>query len=176
MNAQVVHALPGRIRLVVPEMKRNPPLADELCQRLADGAAIDQVSANPLIGSLVLTYTPSRQQHAFCRIRQVFPHLEADALRNGNKASARDRAGGAAVADGVAATFQRLDKTVESWTGGFDLRILVPLLLVLFAAGSLLLAALRRKSVLMPSWYDLIWFAFNTFIILNLPLVRRHEQ
>jgi hypothetical protein len=174
MNVTVVHAMPGRVRLRVACMKQNVELARELQSELANGVAFHQIEANPATGSLLLTFDPAHQQTVWGRLQSTFPDLQASELHNtwipDSDGSAR------AMASDVTRLFERLNKRVERRTGFADLRLLVPLVLVMWAAGSLILAALRRGRIPVPDWYDLIWFAFNLFVILNLPLQSRDEE
>ena len=51
----------------------------------------------------------------------------------------------------------------RSATGGPGLTALVPLALLLLGARGLLAA----EEVAVPRWYDLVWFGFATFLMLN---------
>jgi hypothetical protein len=55
---KVVHAIPGRLRLKISRMKRDPVLAAEVQKRLSSVQAIRQVVTNPLTGSVLLLYDP----------------------------------------------------------------------------------------------------------------------
>ena len=55
-NIQVVHAIPGRIRLKVAQVRKNPVLASEIQTRLATVQGIRQVEVNPLTGSVLMLY------------------------------------------------------------------------------------------------------------------------
>jgi hypothetical protein len=170
MHVRVVHALPGRIRLHISEMKANPTLAADIEQRLTGRPGFDQVLTNPLTGSLLLHFDARRRDSAVAHLTDSLPGFSAQDLEKGLEASKNGEATKALYAGDVSALFRHLDKRIEKRTGVVDLRLLVPVCLALMAAGALILAALRRKSVPLPSWYDLLWFAFNTFIILNLPI------
>ena len=53
-----VHLTPGRMRLKVPELKRNKPLARKLEESLMDLDQVLSVRARPLTGSLVVKFQP----------------------------------------------------------------------------------------------------------------------
>jgi hypothetical protein len=67
------------------------------------------------------------------------------------------------MAERLAAAFGGLNARVRDSTGGVDLKLLLPLTLFLLGLRELLAAG---KGVL-PTWYDLLWFAFGTFFMLN---------
>ena len=49
--------------------------------------------------------------------------------------------------------------------GGLDLTVFLPL--ALFALGMRGRLGSERKKLAVPTWYDLLWFAFGTFLMLN---------
>jgi hypothetical protein len=63
----------------------------------------------------------------------------------------------------VTGFFETLNEQVKSVTGGTGLKLLVPLALVLFGLRGLWVS----DRVPAPRWYDLLWFGFATFLMLN---------
>jgi len=63
----------------------------------------------------------------------------------------------------VTGFFERVNDAVRATTAGLDLKLLVPLVLVLFGVRGLLVA----EEATVPRWYDLLWFGFGTFMMLN---------
>src|SRR2546430_2141226 len=59
--------------------------------------------------------------------------------------------------------FRGMNDQVRSATGGPGLTLLVPLALLLLGVRGFLTA----KEVAAPRWYDLLWFGFATFLMLN---------
>jgi hypothetical protein len=168
MAIKVAHAIPGRIRLRGLDTKNNGRRVEGLREQIATFPSVRRVDVNRTCGSLVVNYEPSAQQSVQASLMSLFPGLSGEQFQSAAKRLADSSTNGAAVAGGITTVFSRLNKTVERATGGFDLRVLVPLALTAFAVLVLILALLRRKKPPAPSWYDLLWFAFNTFIILNL--------
>jgi hypothetical protein len=168
MDIKIVHALPGRIRFRVRELKSDGKRATEIEQQLSGRPGVYRVSSNPATGSVLLQFDPQQQGTVLSVLSDVFPSLDSRDVQKRLEPSGNGASASFLEASQVAGLFERADKKVRSSTGVIDLRLLVPLLLTVFAAGSLILAALRRRAIPIPSWYDLIWFAFNTFIILNL--------
>jgi hypothetical protein len=53
-----LHEVPGRLRIKVPELKRNPRKAHSLPRRLTGFAGVLSASINPTTGSLLVHYDP----------------------------------------------------------------------------------------------------------------------
>jgi len=161
---EVVHAIPGRARVRIDFLKRNPAVARRLSERLANLPGMRRVEANALTGTVLLLYDPddTRWLDEFPEaagtrpldIGDVRPELEAATAPGGN---------GAQPGTQVAAFFGVLNQRISDATGGYDLAILVPALLVLLGLRGLVVG----DNVRTPTWYDLLWFGFGTFVMLN---------
>ncbi len=57
-SASYVHALNGRLRLKIPELKGNPLRALEIENQFNLMTGMQEVSANPVTGSLLFIYDP----------------------------------------------------------------------------------------------------------------------
>jgi hypothetical protein len=79
--------------------------------------------------------------------------------------AARTRAKGSLALEShhVTGFFESLNEQVKSVTGGTGLKLLVPLALVLLGVRGLL----AGQRVPAPRWYDLMWFGFAAFLMLN---------
>jgi len=77
------------------------------------------------------------------------------------RAEANPTTGSLLEAHHVIGFFRGLNEQVRSATGGPGLTVLVPLALLLLGARGLMAA----EQV--PRWYDLVWFGFATFLMLN---------
>lgn len=53
-----VHAVPGRLRIKIPGMRRNVRLAQEVNHRLNSLFGVESTSANTLTGSVIVCYDP----------------------------------------------------------------------------------------------------------------------
>jgi hypothetical protein len=56
-----------------------------------------------------------------------------------------------------------INQQVGKSTGTVDLKLLFPLTLFLLGVRGILAA----EKLTFPAWYDLLWFAFGTFFMLN---------
>ena len=68
-----------------------------------------------------------------------------------------------ACAGGITTAIGALNAGVGKVTGGIDLKLLLPLTLFVFGIRGLLVA----QKVVFPAWYDLLWFSFATYLMLN---------
>lgn len=55
-----VHHVPGRLRVKAPALKRNPRLAAQVCSAAMTLDGVSGAEANPVTGSLIVTYDPLR--------------------------------------------------------------------------------------------------------------------
>jgi hypothetical protein len=55
-----VHALPGRLRVKVAGVKKSPPTAGRVEQALLQEPGVTAVGANPVTGSVLVHFDPSR--------------------------------------------------------------------------------------------------------------------
>jgi hypothetical protein len=185
---QVLHAIPGRIRVKIARLKAHPALANELQQQLARIRVVHQAVVNPLTGSVLVTYDP-RVLESLNSLELGDPHLldslhellaladllgirpqdvDTQALEDWFQAQthAGKPAATSTVAGTVATFFGTLNaKVAQASSGWSDLKALLPLLLFGLGLRSLWLA----EKVPFPAWYDYFWFAFGTFIALHPP-------
>jgi len=168
---EVVHALPGRIRLKIKQLKHDPALPEQIHAHVSRIEWIERVEANPVTGSVLVVFdqdglssfdslvTLSRTLAA------LFPGLHMDMAHVQQLLTAAERTkSDAASASSVSSNGSFLNGYgIDS--AQIDLNSLLPL--GLFALG--LKDLLTSKHMPFPSWYELFWFAFSTYYILNRP-------
>jgi hypothetical protein len=64
-----------------------------------------------------------------------------------------------------------INSEVGRITGGLDLKLLIPMTLLFFGVRSLW----TSKQTSPPAWYDFFWFAFSTFVLLNLRSIENQK-
>jgi Heavy metal associated domain 2 len=71
-SASYVHALNGRLRIKIPELKGNPLRAQEIENQCNLMTGMQQVSANPVTGSLLFIYDPHllKQEEIFAALKE----------------------------------------------------------------------------------------------------------
>jgi hypothetical protein len=169
IGVRLAHASPGRIRLKVEDIKNDPHRAREIEVRLRTVSGIRSAQANPITGSLLLTYDePALESMELpFAVAQVLGislnDLDPEDLRrlmshqgNGNKFTA------SSVTENLESTVKDMNAAVRR-TVGADLNLLLPLALALLGLRSLLVS----EKTLLPSWHDYLWFSFSTYFILN---------
>jgi len=164
MHLQVIHVLPGRLRLKVPALKADPIRARAVQERIAPQAGIRKVEVNPATGSVLVFYDESAGLAPLGSLQELFPSLSLTELQDRLTACARAPTPRADAAEDMAELFRRANAQVARITNGLDLRVLVPLALIALA-----LLQLRSGKTAWPSWYDFLWFAFSSFLLLNRP-------
>jgi hypothetical protein len=165
---QVIHAIPGRVRVKISRLKENPALGREIRERLSAVQGIQRVEVNPITGSVLILYdrtgfesADSLLSLATC-LSPLFPDLEFSELEDW-LTSVNGDGNATPLAERLVTLFGSLNTKVGETTGGIDLKLLLPLTLFLLGMRGVLVAG---KGVV-PTWYDLLWFAFGTFFMLN---------
>ena len=165
---QVVHALPGRVRLKVAKVKGNPELARNAQEKLAAVPGIQQVEANPVTGSVLVLFDLASVAAETIEplgevLAEFFPEIEALSLISGLASMAANPGADANPGGSLIAGVQGLNAEVGRITGGLDLKLLVPLALLFFGVRGLLAA----EKTTFPAWHDYFWFAFSSLVMLN---------
>jgi hypothetical protein len=166
---KVVHAIPGRMRLKVADVREHPTLAGELQQRLVSLPGVRQVEVNPRTGSVLILYeatafaSAEAMQELAKPLAELFPGLEIDELQS-RLSSANGSGSAPVVTQGIASFFAGLNRNIDAATGStVDLRILLPVGLFILGLRSLLITDTRP----LPTWYDFFWFALGTYFMLH---------
>jgi hypothetical protein len=165
---KVVHAIPGRVRVKVSRLKEDPAFVREIQERLSVVRGIQQVEVNPVTGSVLVLYdrttleSPDSLLSLAAWLSSIFPDLEFGELESW-LTSANGNGTATPLAEHLTSFLGGLNAKVGETTGGVDLKLLLPLSLVLLGVRGMLVAG---KGVF-PAWYDLFWFAFGTFLMLN---------
>jgi hypothetical protein len=165
---RVVHAIPGRVRVKIAGLKENPALVRDVQGHLSAVQGIQRVEVNPITGSVLILYDrtafeplDSLLSLAAC-LSPLFPDLDFNRLEDWLTSENAD-GNALSLAERLASFFGGLNAKVSETTGGVDLKFLLPLALFLLGVRAV---SVSGKGVL-PTWYDLLWFAFGTFFMLN---------
>jgi hypothetical protein len=180
---QIVHCLPGRVRVKLPRLKGNASLAGEVERTLTALQGIYHVETSTTTGSVLVLYEPyllaSLDLEAVGSLMKLantlglsFEDGDMDVLQhwlhtvtNGTRAETPT-----ALGNNITAFFDNVHAGVIQRTGGWgERRTLVPLTLAFLGLRSLLVT----DTLPFPTWYDYLWFAFSTFAILNAPRATR---
>lgn len=170
-DIRVVHRMPGRIRFRSERLKANTGFAREIEETLSPIAGIQAVEASPVTGSVLVLYDLERltSLDSLLALQQNFPRLFPDvdlaqlhAILDspGNESSSEATI---PPSDSNTAKLRQNTTGVSPVGAGFDLKTLVPLALVFLGVRGLVVA----EEVAFPAWYDLLWFGFGSYMMLN---------
>lgn len=169
MGMRVIHTSPGRMRLKVDDIKHNPDRAREIEDQLRIRPGVHSADANPLTGSLLLTFDEATWQTMelpFSLAQVLGISLNDLDPNEWHRLMAHDGKDISQLDNAIAKQFEdamkELNSSVQRLVGA-DLRTMLPLLLALLGVRNLLTS---QKPVL-PSWPDYFWFAFSTYFMLN---------
>ena len=144
VTAQIVHELPGRLRLRIPDKRKDAVFFNELKANALALDGIEQVFSDPLTGSLLIRHLLNSDE-----IRNLFRNrlnLTLEAVVPARPSSALAP---------LSTTVSIMDQGLRRATGGVtDLRVLIFLLLVALAIRQIL-----RGQVMVPA-AALLWNAF----------------
>jgi Heavy metal associated domain 2 len=167
-DMKVVHAIPGRVRVKIARLKENPVLAREVQARLSAVQGIQHVEVNPVTGSVLVLYDRTAFESLDSMLSlapwfsPLFPDIEFRELEDW-PASVNGNSNATPFTERLTTFFEGFNAKVGETTGGVDLKLLLPLTLFLLGMRGVLAVG---KGVF-PTWYDLLWFAFGTFFMLN---------
>ena len=168
-SVKVVHAIPGRVRLRVHELKGNPGLASAVQERLAAAGGIRWVEVNAATGSVLVFYepetgtSPGSLRTLSEALTPLFPALDLDEVEIRLPSQTNGSNSGPSLDERISGFFGTINFGVGKATGGIDLKVLLPV--ALFALG--IRGLLVSEKLPFPQWYDLLWFAFGTFLALH---------
>jgi hypothetical protein len=171
-GVRLVHAIRGRVRFKLDQIKGDPARAEEVRGHLSIISGIKHVEANPLTGSVLAVYDPSAVEpfDFHCSVASALgislSEVEASDSRvwfgEGQDGSTPSKP--ITVSSTLRSVVGELNDGVGRLTGGVaNLRDFVPFALFLLGVRSLLVT----EKTVFPSWYDYFWFAFSTYFILN---------
>jgi Heavy metal associated domain 2 len=166
---KVVHAMPGRVRVKISRLKNNPDLAREIQDCLSGVEGMQRVEVNLITGSVLLLYNaeemdPLTSFYSLAGIlAPLFPELHMSELQTWLDSSNDETNGQPSMAERLSTFLGAINQQVGKSTGTVDLKLLFPLTLFLLGVRGILAA----EKLTFPAWYDLLWFAFGTFFMLN---------
>ncbi len=162
---EIVHALPGRVRIKVARLRGDPKLAEEARTKLAKVPGILNIETNVLTGSVLILFDPERlgSLESLAKLTEVVGQLVPDMERSRLSEWLAAVARGSLKTGGNPGSLDCAPGEVGLLSKGLGLNILIPLVLFFLGVRSLLLT----EKPAFPAWYDYFWFAFSTLAILN---------
>ena len=158
-QARVCHLAHGRLRLKIPEKRRDEGFFDTVRKQLSGRDGIERVEVNPLTASVLLQFRDPDAAVAGNALKNDLFEVDFDALEGA--------VGPPALTEQAAEVFAQADAMVRHWTGnGADLRSAI--FLALIADG---IYQLLRGNVAAPA-ATLLWYAGATLRLWDVAPVR----
>lgn len=174
-DVEIAHAIPGRVRLRIPSLNEDVQIERSVRRRLGELDMLVSAEVNPRSCSLILQCRPSDHEALTAALPSLFPSLRDGRMNSPQSAREEQARSTRDVAAEIEALLARLNRGARQATGGVDLKVAIPLALMALAAIGLIAGAVRRGKLPVPNWYELLWFGFNTFVILNLTLNQQQQ-
>ena len=179
-GVQVVHAMPGRVRLRISKVRDNPAFAQKAQDKLGRVPGIKRVEVKPLTGSVLIFYDTAvlLAEGAMAALTdgfsELFPELGAEALNLGIESLVHILSGGEkdTPSGNFTDSMGKINAQVARLTGGYDLKLLIPMSFLFFGVRSLM----TSEKVAAPAWYDYLWFAFASFSMMSQWAVTQEVQ
>ena len=155
-QARVRHFTMGRLRVKIPEKRRDEKFFDTVKERLAAWDSVDRVEVNPLTASVLVHFPDLGRVFADNALRNDLFTLDYDALEADFETPA--------ATEWIKQRWTNADLAVRRWTSGTaDLRSAV--LVTLLVAGTY---QLFRGNIAAPA-ATLLWYAGDMLRIWNTP-------
>lgn len=161
---QQVHSMPGRVRIRIPRLRKDPELAEAIADRLSALPAMEHVEVRPFTGSVRCTFAPDQVEVAdICQT--AAEAVEAQQVLGPEselpKEGTEYETGPSRVAVALAEMMTSIDRDIMRTTRGrFDMGAVASL--GFLTAG--LMEVMKAKKVPAPPWFNLAWWSLRTFM------------
>jgi hypothetical protein len=146
-QARVCHCAAGRLRIKIPEKRRDEAFFATVRERLSAWDSIERIEVNPLTASVLVEFSNLASLFAENALKNDLFEVHYDAFAAEGEAPQ-------ALTDHAAQAFGKADETIRRWTAGAaDLRSAV--FVVLVSAG---LFQILRGNIAAPA-ATLLWYA-----------------
>ncbi|WP_437735569.1 hypothetical protein [Sorangium sp. So ce1335] len=168
----IVHCIPGRVRLGVPALRRDPARAAEIAELARGCPSVVDARASAWAASVTVEHEPDVPLEDVLSELAEIPELAGCACGSlDDLAPPPPRCAGPAEPPSPDRTARLVVKAAHTLNAAsqtvpppqVDLKLLVPGLLV----GSGLLQVLLRRSPAAPHWITLVKYGVDAFIVLN---------
>jgi Heavy metal associated domain 2 len=179
-EAHVVHHIPGRIRIKLPDAKGNRALLEDLKAFISPLSGVRRVDVNPATGSVLVHYDPEANEDYRSHLAILAEHeklfslelpelTEADKIAAKVEAEAEFLAGHSETARNIVNLVKYVNEVVKKETNNVvDLKVLLPLGLAIYAFFEV------GSELSTPLWVTLGIFSFNSFVRLHVSTAAVH--
>ena len=144
--ARISHFTARRLRIKVPEKRRNTVFFAAVAERLAAWDSVERVETNPLTASVLIHFSDPQRLFLDAAAKNDLFDIDLDAAFGSSPEPA--------VTEAAVQSFEAVDHALRRWTANqIDMR---GVLFVLLLAGSVLQLLRRRLDAPAPT---LLWYA-----------------
>jgi hypothetical protein len=144
--ARISHFTARRLRIKVPEKRRNTVFFAAVGERLATWESVERVETNPLTASVLIHFSDPERLFLEAAAKNDLFDIDLDAAFEDSREPA--------VTEAAVQSFERADHALRRWTANqIDMR---GVLFVLLLAGGVLQLLRRRLDAPAPT---LLWYA-----------------
>lgn len=167
----IVHRLPGRVRLVVEPIRRDPARAERVARRAAAAPWVRGARASPWTASLIIEHDPVAPLERVLAALAQIPELEecgTRPLEELERTPGSPPVGAPPHPGRTARIVVRVAERVNAASSAVaaphaDLKLLIPG--ALFSYGLYCVATGRAAG--MPGWLTFFKYGLDTFVVLN---------
>jgi hypothetical protein len=173
--AQIIHALPRRLRLRAPALAGRRGVCERVASALAREGAFDRVTVRPSTGSVLVegregTITADELAARVCEL------VAAERDEDGRPLTAlgpERYPGPTRIAHAVAHAFAGINGDVRAALDHrADLGTLLP---VIFAVAGIAEVGLKGRMPV-PTWFNLLWWSVRSFMTFNVSAVEEEAK
>ncbi|WP_437652537.1 hypothetical protein [Sorangium sp. So ce1182] len=167
----IIHCIPGRVRLGVGALRRDPARAEEVAELARACPGVVDARASAWAGSLTVEHEPDVPlEEVLAELAQI-PELSGCGCRALAELSPPPRCAGPVEPPSPDRTARLVVKAADRLNAAtqavpppqVDLKLLIPGLLV----GSGVLQVLMRRAPGAPHWITLVKYGLDAFVVLN---------
>jgi hypothetical protein len=145
---EIKHAIPGRIRFLIPELKNAGNIEGYLKEQLTKLQAIETVEVNTITGSVLLKFDPKLESEIL--VAALLKLLDLERYAENNPPSM--------IGNEINQVGSALNRAVYEKTNGLmDAKTGLSLLLLSYGIYQII----RRGLVIAPNGFNLLWWAYR---------------
>ncbi len=161
---ETVHAIPGRIRLRVSELRNKPEASAAAARAVATVPGVAAVRVHPFTASFLVTYDDGRTDGEAIASALSAAVGARSVLPIGQRPPVVRRTGKLPVSKIGRALMQAFhdanDDLLRSTDGGIDLGVLATSAFAALGAAEVV----ANRKLASPGWFNLAWWGFQTFL------------
>jgi len=157
-ETHIAHHVPGRLRLTVPGLKKDPELAERLGRELAEIEGVAAVTVRPAARSVLVRYEPNGRDGIVASLAPIVRIQAAPPARR--QTPPPEGAIGDIAAEWMHERWDRIDGGLRRATdGALNIATVIPLFLLFVAMRQIL----TKPDLAAIPWYTALYWAERSF-------------